>query len=104
MRNECYCILEETCCVSHREQLFTDPAALVFAGTLAADTDSALLKTLQHLHEMPVSVLLNIFQLMAEPVGFWRETSPPQRLTPWLDSWLGNLSRCAEVYLQKACA
>ena len=53
----------------------------------AADGDPALLETLQHLQRLPLSVLLIICQLMAEPIGFWRETSPPQRLPgcSWTD-------------------
>ena len=51
----------------------------------AADIDSALLETLQHLHEMPPSVLLNIFQLMAEPMGFWRERTQRRKGFAWMD-------------------
>ena len=94
MRNECVCVLEETCHVSDREQSFhtTYPgltAAPVLAGTPqpSADIDSALLKTLQHLHRLLLSVLLKIFQLLAEPVGFWLETCLPKRLSrfDWQD-------------------
>ena len=52
-----------------------------------ADTDAALLKTLQHLHGLPLSVLMNIFQKMAEPTGFWGETGPPsgcQDVAGWM--------------------
>ena len=102
-RKECYCVIEKTCCVPQHEQSFhtTYPgktAAPVLAGApqAAADIDSALLETLQHLQGLPLSVLLVIFQLMAEPLGFWRETSPPQQLPgcPWKDelksTWLGR--------------
>ena len=86
--------LEDTCGVSSCEQSFhaNDPgrtAAPGIAGASrpAADLGSALLKTLQHLRGLPSSVLPKIIQLMAEPVGFWRETNPPQRLNPWLDDF-----------------
>ena len=58
----------------------------MLAGTSqpAADIDFGLLKTLHYLHGLPLSVLLNIFQLMAEPIGFWCETNPPPQLNPSL--------------------
>lgn len=52
-----------------------------------ADTDAALFKTLQHLHGLRLSVLMNIFQKMAEPTGFWGETGPPsgcQDVAGWM--------------------
>ena len=104
VRNECFCPIEGTCCVSDREESFPanypgKTAAPVLAGApqLAADSDTALLETLQHLHCLPLNVLLNVFQLMAEPLGFWRESSPPQQLPEcsWKHdeltcSWLGR--------------
>ena len=84
VRNQCDCVPEETFHVSGHEQSlptrYSGPTAVsVPAGPpqVAADTDSALLKTLQHLHRLPLGVLLIVFQLMAEPVGFWLETCPP---------------------------
>ena len=103
MRNQRYCALEETCsscCVSDHEQSFFSGQIIapVLAGALqpAAGIDFALLKTLQHLHGLPVSVLLNIFQLMADPIGFWHRT-PPQEVPLWMRSWVRNDPRCAVV-------
>ena len=63
---------------------------LAGAPQLAADIDSALLETLQHLHGMPSSVLLIIFRLMAEPIGMWLETRPPKRLSE--SDWQGGFT------------
>ena len=78
----------------------------MLAGTSqpAADIDSALLETLQCLHGLPLEVLLDIFQQMAEPIGFWRQTNSAQQLTPSPDSWPGKGPRCAEVYLRHLSA
>ena len=73
-------------------------AAPILAGAPqpAADIDSALLKTLQHLHGLDPDVLLIIFRLMAEPFGFWHELSKPQQLSgpdwqnPFTYSWQGK--------------
>ena len=55
-------------------------AASVLAGApqSAADIDPALLKTLRHLRGLPSSVLLNLIQLMSEPIAFWHEASQSQ--------------------------
>ena len=50
-----------------------ESAAPILAGAPqpAADINSALLKRLQHLRGLDPDVLVIIFRLMAEPVGFW---------------------------------
>ena len=95
MRKECQqrcCVLGKTHGASHHGLSFHtkflgQSAAPTLAGAPqpAAEVDAALLKTLQHLHGLDPDVLLNIFRLMAEPVGFWLEVSEPQQLSATSD-------------------